>query len=631
MFTTRPELAGTFGMVASTHWLASSAGMAVLESGGNAFDAAVAAGFVLHVVEPHLNGPGGEVPLLFARADEGRPVVLSGQGTAPAGSTIEVHRDLGLELVPGTGLLAATVPGAVGAWLTLLRDHGTQPLDAVLRFAIEYAETGHPVHPRVAATVASVSEHFRTHWPTSAATWLSSDGSPPATGTLFRNPVLASTYRRLLDAARGPSREAQIDAALGAWYSGFVAEAIEEFCRYPVMDDSGRRHAGLLTAHDLASWTPTYEPPVTLDWRGWTLAKAGPWSQGPSLLQALAMLDGHPAAESADRPPTPSATAALIHSSVEAVKLAMADREAWYGDPGSWGPSPEDQVDVPLEDLLSMQYTTERRALIGDRASSELRPGSPGGRPPRLPEHVLRTLAGTAPARPAAAGVGEPTVGKSDPAPAGPDDDLRTDPDVGPQGTTRGDTCHIDVVDRWGNLVSATPSGGWLQSSPVIPSLGFPLGTRAQMFWLEPGLPNSLAPGKRPRTTLTPSLALRDGVPALAFGTPGGDQQEQWQLCFWLAHTVGGLDLQAAIDAPAWHTTSFPSSFYPRDMTPGELVVESRVGPAVVDELRRRGHLVTESGPWSLGRLSAVSRDPDTGILRGAANPRGMQGYAVGR
>jgi gamma-glutamyltranspeptidase / glutathione hydrolase len=591
VFTTRPELAGTFGMVASTHWLASAAGMAVLEAGGNAFDAAVAAGFTLQVVEPHLNGPGGEVPILFARggsaADAGRPVLLSGQGIAPAGATIDAFEHLGLDLVPGTGLLAATVPGAVCAWLTLLRDHGTQSLDAVLRFAIEYAETGHPLLPRVTATVASVSEHFRTSWPTSAATWLTSDGAPPDAGSLFRNSVLASTYRRLLLAARGPSREAQIDAALTAWSHGFVAEAIDRFSRYPVRDDSGRAHSGFLTGNDLAGWTPTYEPPVTLDRQGWTLAKAGPWSQGPALLQALTMLDDVPPA-GPDR----------VHASVEAVKLAMADREAWYGDVD----------DVPVDELLSSTYAAERRALIGDTASRALRPGSPGGRPPRLPSRITREGPRRAPAAP---GTGEPTVSRS--------------------GTTRGDTCHVDVVDRWGNLVSATPSGGWLQSSPVIPELGFPLGTRAQMFWLERGLPNSLAPGKRPRTTLTPSLALRDGVPALAFGTPGGDQQEQWQLCFWLAHVVDGLDLQAAIDAPAWHTTSFPSSFFPRDMTPGEVVVESRIGGDAVAALRARGHDVTVSGPWSLGRLSAVSRDPGTGILRAAANARGMQGYAAGR
>jgi gamma-glutamyltranspeptidase/glutathione hydrolase len=604
VFTTRPELAGTFGMVASTPWLASAAGMATLEAGGNAFDAAVATGFALQVVEPHLNGPGGEVPVVFARGGSGEgagsgPTVLSGQGVAPAAATIEAYAELGLELVPGTGLLAATVPGAVGAWLTLLRDHGTQPLDAVLRFAIEYAETGHPIVPRVAETVASVSEHFRTHWPTSAATWLSSDGKGPAAGSLVRNPVLASTYRRLLDAARGPSREAQIDAALAAWYSGFVAEEIDKFCRSPVMDDSGRPHAGFLTGQDLAGWSPTYEPPVTLDWRGWTLAKAGPWSQGPALLQALAMLDDDPAAQPSDRSASAAPSPELVHASVEAVKLAMADREAWYGDVES----------VPVGELLSPAYAAVRRALMGVGASTVLRPGSPGGRPPRLPAFVTRSSADRT--SPAAAGLGEPTVEA--------------------HGTTRGDTCHVDVVDRWGNVVAATPSGGWLQSSPVIPALGFALGTRAQMFWLEPGLPNSLAPGKRPRTTLTPSLALRGGQPVLAFGSPGGDQQEQWQLCFWLAHTTGGLNLQEAIDAPAWHTTSFPSSFYPREMTPGEVVVEDRIGDDVIEDLRRRGHSVTVSGSWTLGRLSAVSRDPETGILRAAANPRGNQGYAIGR
>jgi gamma-glutamyltranspeptidase/glutathione hydrolase len=282
------------------------------------------------------------------------------------------------------------------------------------------------------------------------------------------------------------------------------------------------------------------------------------------------------------------------------MKLAMADREAWYGD----------VENVPVDDLLSSAYAAERRALIGDTASNGLRPGSPGGRPPRLPDFIASGASLAAGSR-SSAGTGEPTV-----------DSL---------GTTRGDTCHVDVVDRWGNMVSATPSGGWLQSSPVIPELGFPLGTRAQMFWLEHGLPNSLAPRKRPRTTLTPALALRDGVPALAFGTPGGDQQEQWQLCFWLRHVRQGLDLQAAIDAPAWHTTAFPSSFYPRESTDAEVVVESRLGEGVIAELRRRGHDVTVAGPWTLGRLSAVSRDPDTGILRAGANARGMQGYAAGR
>jgi len=341
----------------------------------------------------------------------------------------------------------------------------------------------------------------------------------------------------------------------------------------------------------MARWRPSYEPAVTLDWRGWTVAKVGPWSQGPALLQQLALLGG-------DLPPLGSAD--LVHRAVEVTKLAFADREAWYGD----------VPDVPLDDLLSPSYVDGRRALVGDVASYELRPGAPGGRTPRLPARAT-AVGGDEDGGLALPSLGEPTVARS--------------------GATRGDTCHVDVVDRWGNLVSATPSGGWLQSSPTVPELGFCLGTRAQMFWLEEGLPASLAPGRRPRTTLSPTLVLRDGMPRIACGTPGGDQQDQWQVCFLLAHLAGGLDLQAAIDAPAWHTNAFPSSFAPRRSAPGEVVVESRLGADVIAELRRRGHLVVESEPWSLGRLSAVSRDPDTGVLRAGANPRGMQGYAAGR
>lgn len=572
-------------MVATTHWLASGAGMAVLEGGGNAFDAAAAAAFVLHVVEPHLNGPGGEVPAIFVTAGDPQPTVLCGQGTAPAAATTGRFRDLGLDLVPGTGLLAATVPGAVGAWLTLLRDHGTRPLTEILGYAIGYAERGHVPLPRVRQTISAVERLFREEWPSSAQLWVGQ------TGELLRNEALGRTYRRLLDeaTARGADRDAQLDAALTAWYEGFVAAAIDDFSRRPALDDSGERHAGLLTGADCAAWRPSYERPVSLDTHGWTVYKVGPWCQGPVLLQQLAMLEALgdlPAAE-------------LIHWTTEVAKLAFADREAWYGD----------VPDVPAAELLSRDYAAHRARLVTELASMELRPGSPGGRVPRLPRFVT---AGEAVRLPLVemGGLGEPTISR--------------------HGSTAGDTCHIDVVDRWGNMISATPSGGWLQSSPAIPGLGFCLGTRAQMFWLEDGLPASLVPNRRPRSTLTPSMARRDGR-TLAFGTPGGDQQDQWQLTFFLNHALFGLDLQAAIDAPAWHTTAFPASFYPRQTVPGGLVVESRVDEATLDDLERRGHTVIRSEPWSLGRLSAVSRDESTGVLRAAANPRGMQGYAVGR
>ncbi|GAA0628814.1 gamma-glutamyltransferase family protein [Streptomyces crystallinus] len=600
MFTTRPTLQGTFGMVSSTHWLASQSAMAVLEDGGNAFDAAVAAGFVLQVVEPHMNGPAGEVPILLAPAG-GAVRVLCGQGPAPAGATAAHYRSLGLDLVPGTGPLAAAVPGAFDAWMLLLRDHGTRPLPDVLKYAIGYAEDGHPPVEQVGDTVERVRALFESEWPTSAEVYLPG-GRAPRPGRLLRNPALARTWRRLLAEsaptrawAHGDGRVRQIEAARRIWREGFVAEALVAQAGRPTLDTSGERHTGTLTAADLAGWSAAYEDPVTYDWNGWTLCKAGGWSQGPAFLQQLALLpDALP----------PYGSAEYVHLLVEGCKLAMADREAWYGDAAA----------VPLAELLSDGYNADRRALVGEEASYALRPGSPGGRAPRIAREALRARASAAGLP--GAGAGEPTVG--------------------PDGTTRGDTCHLDVVDRWGNMVAATPSGGWLQANPVVPELGFPLGTRLQMTWLEEGLANTLTPGRRPRTTLSPTLALRDGVPVLAFGTPGGDQQDQWQLHFFLAVALGaqergGLGLQRAVDAPNWHNDSFPSSFHPRATRHGSLTVEARTPEEVVAGLRRRGHRVTVGGPWSEGRLCAVARDPRSGILSAAANPRGMQGYAVGR
>jgi gamma-glutamyltranspeptidase/glutathione hydrolase len=499
------------------------------------------------------------------------------------------------------------VPGAFDAWMLLLRDHGTRSLADVMKYAIGYAEDGHPPVQRVGETVESVRALFETEWTSSAEVYLPG-GKAPRPGELFRNPALAATWRRLLAEVSGETgRVAQIEAARRVWRSGFIAEALVRQARRPTMDTSGQRHTGTLTAADLASWSASYEAPATYDWRGWTLCKAGPWSQGPVLLQQLALLP----------PRLPRyGSAEYVHLLVEGCKLAMADREAWYGD----------AAEVPLDELLSQEYNAERRALIGHEASRELRPGSPGGRTPTISGHAREVAAGN-PAfdAPAAPGAGEPTVARA----AG-------EPEVARDGSTRGDTCHLDVVDRWGNMVAATPSGGWLQSNPVVPELGFPLGTRLQMAWLDEGLPNSLTPGRRPRTTLTPSLALRDGVPVMAFGTPGGDQQDQWQTHFFLAVALraevrGGLDLQGAIDAPNWHNDSFPGSFHPRGMRPGSLTVESRTDEAVIEELRRRGHDVQVAEAWSEGLLCAVARDPDTGVLSAAANPRGMQGYAVGR
>jgi len=592
-FTTRPTLQGTFGMVSSTHWIASQCAMRALERGGNAFDAAATAGFVLHVVEPHLNGAGGDMPAIIATAEDPAPRVLCGQGPAPAAATIAHFTGLGMDLIPGSGPLAAALPGAVDAWLLLLRDRGTQTLEEILEPAIGYARAGHPLLERVSSTIGSVRGLLENDWPTSAALWLV-DGRPPVAGSRFTNPAYADTLQRLVDEGRsaGSGREAQIDAARRAWSQGFVAQAIDDFVRKPFRDSSGDAHPGLITGQDMADYSATWEEPITMDWHGHSVAKTRAWGQGPALLQTLQLLDalGDPAA-------LDPSTAYGIHCATEAIKLSYADRDSWYGD----------VPDVPIDTLLSREYAVQRARLIGDRASLELRPGHPDGREPHIPSSLLDH--GLPPGGDAT--TGEPTVSAS--------------------GDTRGDTCHVDVVDRWGNMISATPSGGWLQSSPTIPELGFCLGSRLQMFWLEEGLASSLAPGRRPRTTLTPTLVHRDGTPVLACGSPGGDQQDQWQLIFLLRHLVRGASLQEAIDAPMWNTPAFPASFWPRSMEPGALVVEDRIGDGVVAELRAVGHDVRVSDPWSLGRMCAVARDPESGLVSAGANPRGMQGYAVGR
>ncbi|SDO83513.1 gamma-glutamyltranspeptidase / glutathione hydrolase [Microbacterium sp. ru370.1] len=585
-FTTRPTLRGTFGMSASTHWTATATAQAVLERGGNAFDAAVAGAFVLHVVEPHLNGPGGDLVALVRPAGASVPAVLMGQGPAPRRATIEHFRARGLDLVPGAGGLAAAVPGAVDAWLLLLRDHGTWELADVLAYAVGYARDGHPLVAGAAATIARVADLFRAHWPTSAERWMPT-GGPPAPDTLVTNPAWADVLDSLVRVGASlPDRTARIDAARERWMTEVLPEAAAFIAR-PHRHADGADHPGILEADDLASWRAGYEPAVTTRFRGWDVHKAGTWSQGPALLHTLRLLDG------ADDAQLDPATIEGAHLVLEAQKLAFADRDAWFGDAGGA---------VEIDALLADEYVATRRAMIGAEASTRWRPGSPDGRPPVSPP--LRTEHGSVDGS-----TGEPTVDRS--------------------GQTRGDTCHIDVIDRWGNVVSATPSGGWLQSSPTVPSLGFCLGTRLQATWLEPGHPASLTPGRRPRTTLTPTLVSRaDEV--IALGSPGGDQQDQWQLTVLLRLLVGGYSPQQAIDAPNLHTTALLDSFWPRTWVPAGVAVEDRLGDAVIAGLEQRGHSVRRMGDWSLGRVTAVGRDA-SGSLWAAANPRGAQGYAAGR
>jgi gamma-glutamyltranspeptidase/glutathione hydrolase len=591
-FTTRPEIQGNFGVVATTHWIASSAGMSILERGGNAFDAAVAAGFVLQVVEPHLVGPGGDLPAIVYSTAKGKVEVICAQGPAPAAATIDRYRAEGLTLIPGDGLLATVIPGSFDGWMLLLRDYGSMRLRDVLEPAIHYCAVGHPVLPRVCDTIAGMADFFRDEWPSSYATWLPG-GVAPAPHSNVRNPVLAQTWSRILAEAEAvESREAQIERARDAFYRGFVAEAIEAYlATAEVMDGSGIRHGGVLRASDLAHYSASVEAPLTYDYHGWTVAKTRPWGQGPVLLQSLALLKGF---DIAAMDPVGDE---FVHVVTEAMKLAFADREIYYGDP--------DFCDVPIDRLLAEDYNAERRRLIGSVAATELLPG----RLPGFEEQHDATM------RMLGSASGEGAV---------------YEPTMAHLSQKRGDTVHLDVIDRHGNMISATPSGGWLQSSPTIPGLGFCLNSRAQMFWLEPGLPTSLAPGKRPRTTLSPSLALFEGKPRLVFGTPGGDQQDQWQLSFFLRHVHHFENLQQAIDAPLFHTAHFPGSFHPRTREAASLTAEENFSPGVLDALRRRGHRLTVAEPWSIGRLTAASRNPD-GLLRAAATPRLMQAYAVGR
>ena len=608
-FTTRPEIRGTFGVAASTHWIASQVAMGVLERGGNAFDAAVSAGFALQILEPHLNGPGGEVPILFWSEKDKRVQVLCGQGNAPALADAATFRRMGLDLVPGIGLLPATVPGAFGAWLTLLRDHGTWSLAEVLGPTIEYAWGGYPLVPRAVQAIVSVRKFLEAEWPTSAATWMPG-GRIPRPMEAFANPALAATYQKICTAAarKDGNRVAEIDAALDLWYRGFVARKIDAFyTKERLRDTTGERNAGLLRYDDLAAWQAKYDEPATLEFGRYTVAKCGAWSQGPVFLQQLSMLrhaglEGH----------EPD-SAAWVHRVAEAAKLALADRLAWYGDP--------DFVDVPLADLLSDAYGETRWRHVRDSAARALMPGSPGRRLPQLPD--LEAAARTLRKSETRYGVGEPTFAELPPLREWNDHELFV-----------GDTCHIDVIDRHGNMVSATPSGGWLSSSPVIPDLGFSINTRLQITWLDDGVPGQVAPRKRPSCTLSPSLALRDGEPYLAFGTPGGDQQDQWSLIFFLRHALHGMNLQEAIDFPSWHVNHFPASFWPRDTVLNRLTLESRFPKETIERLRARGHDVVVGEPWSEGRLAACARERDSNgkwILKAAANPRGMQGYAVGR
>ena len=580
-FTTRPVIMGTHGAVAAGHYLAARAGLRMLELGGNAIDAGVAMGFALALLKPDQNGIGGECPILVYSADRGRTFAVNGQGVAPKAATIERYREMGIDLIPGDGFLPATVPSMVDNYVTALAAFGTMPLAEVMAPALEMAAHGFPMYGALRDGIEAHLPRWKKDYPSTAAVF-APGGAPPATGEIFRQPDWAAAMGMLVEAERRAARHGRtgaLRAARDVFYKGEIAKALVAFARdTEVIDASGTPHSGLLTEDDFAGYHARVEDPISAGYRGLTVHKCNTWCQGAVFLQQLKLLEGFDLAAMGHN------SADAVHTIIECAKLAFADRNAHYGDP--------EFVEVPLDRLLSEAYAEERRRLIDPgRASLEDRPGDvPPGR-------------------------------RRQPGPADPE---------APWPTMHGgDTTKCDAVDRFGNMISITPSGGWFATSPVAPGLGFPLGTRGQMFELDPDHPNCLAPGKRPRATLTPSLVTKEGRPWMVFGTPGGDCQDQWTLQFFLNYVDFGMGLQEAIDAPTFHSEHFRNSFYPRAARPGHMAVEGRIDEAVRKELEARGHTAEAIGDWVNGQVEGIRFDAETGVISAAASPRGVS-YAMG-
>ncbi len=576
-FTTRPVILARHGVVTSGHYLASAAGFRILAQGGTAIDAAAATCLVLTLVEPQNAGLGGEAPTLIYSARDRKVYSVCGMGWSPQAFSIGWCRQNGIAMIPGDGYLPACVPATLDTWCLALARFGSMTFAQIAAPAIQLAENGFPLYPGLRATIASYEELFTSKYPSTGKIYL------PA-GALVRNPDWANVLRQM-SAAESSSRKgrvAGIEAARDVFYKGAVAEKILDFItRFPVQDASGRAHTGLLSYNDMADWHASLEEPVSIDFRGLQVYKCSAWTQGPVFLEQLRLLDGYDLAGMGHN------STEYLHTLIECAKLAFADREAYYGDPLF--------DDVPLDRLFSPEYAAQRRGLIGEQASSDLRPGDIGrGNPEYATRPVLE------------------------------------DNGLSLPGSHTGDTTHLDTLDAEGNMVACTVSGGWFQSSPVIDRLGFPLGTRGQMFYLDPNRPNALAPHKRPRTTLTPTLVTREGQPFLAFGTQGGDAQDQWTLQFFLNYWVFGMDLQAALDAPTVHSEHFPSSFYPHNNDPLRVSIERRISARVRSQLIGRGHHLSIPGDWAHGRVLAACFDQANGILQAAASPRQSIAYAIG-
>lgn len=574
-FTTRPVVMGIHGAVTSGHYLASVIGLNILQKGGNAIDAGVAMGFAVTVLEPHLVGIGGEVPILIYSVELEKVVAINGQGFAPKNATIEWFQEHQIELIPGDGFLPATVPGAFDGWVLALSQFGTMTLKEVLTPAISLAEEGFPMYFRLHQQIEALSDRFMKEWPSSAEIFLL-NREIPKVGHVFKQEGWAKTFKEVLreeQKHKSMGREAALSAARDYFYHGPIAQRIVEYSsQTKILDATNTAHSGFLMLEDFEMYHAKIEESISFNYRDLTIHKCNTWCQGAVLLQQLSLLQGY------DLKSMKYNSTSYLHLLIECAKLAFADREQFYGDP--------DFVEVPLDRLLSEEYARERRAMIDlEKASLELRPGN----------GTIKAL----------------LKGGETPS------------------SHCNDTTHIEAVDAQGNMISATPSGGWISSSPVIPGLGFPLGTRAQMFSLDPKHPNCLQPHKRPRTTLTPSLVTKNGRPFMAFGTPGGDSQDQWTLQFFLNFVEFGMNLQEALDAPTYHSLHFPESFYPRKAYPGRVSIESRISEDVRKELANKGHELVVPGDWEHGRCLAILYDETTGVISAGASPRRETGYAI--
>ena len=587
----RPAITGTSHMVSSGHWLATAAGYRILEEGGNAIDAGVAAGIVLGTVLPHWVSFGGVAPMIIHRADRNETVNIDGLGRWPQKANIDYFKqNSGGEIE--AGVLQCVTPGAPDAYLTALKLYGTMTFEQVVTPAMELAEDGFPVSVSLTqalevGTALTTAFQLRTgsspagtegslsSWPSTADIFLPG-GKIPEIGHVIVQKDLANTFRRLIDAERAGSsngREAGLQAARDLFYKGEIAEQITGFIQ---------SQGGLLSMDDMASYAVTIEPPAKGSFRGLDVYTCGPWSQGPVNIQVLQILEGF------DLRAMGHNSADYLHAVLEALKLAFADREAFYGDPGF--------LDVPMAGLTSKEYSSARReALQMRQAFTEMPPA------------------------------GDPwayQAGAAMPVPAAPE------PVSGPVPP---DTSYACAVDRWGNAFSLTPSDG-IYGAPVVLGLGMIASARGSQSWLDHEHPSSLQPGKRPRLTPNPAMAFKDGKFWMAYGTPGGDTQCQSMVQVFLNIVEFGMDPQEAVEAARVVTFSMPSSFWPHAYFPGQAAAEGRIAPDVIDDLRERGHKIEVWDDWTgrTGNVCAIQVDREKGILLGGADAR-RESYAMGR